>query len=137
MNTRVLTGLALTGVIILASCSQDQSPTTVAPREASFAKAATCSFSTANTDAKATFALSKDPVFALLDIMKSAYQAGGAAAATGPGYDVLGRLGVAADAGSTLMKGTPALANIFANDVRLCMGKSAIDFTNALGPAGS
>jgi hypothetical protein len=136
MNTRVLTGLALTGVIVLASCSQDQSPTTAAPSSASFARAATCSFSTANNDGKATFALSKDPVFALLDIMKTAYQAGGAAGATSAGFDVLARLGVAADAGSTLMKGTPALANTFANDVLLCMGGPVIDFTNALGPAG-
>jgi hypothetical protein len=137
MNTRVLTGLALTGVIVLASCSQDQSPTTAAPREASFAKAApTCSFSTANNDAKAYFALLKDPVYSLLDIMQSAYRAGGAAGATSAGFDVLARLGVAADAGSTLVKGTPALGNTFANDVLLCMGGPVIDFTNALGPAG-
>ena len=136
MNTRVLTGLALTGVIVLASCTQDQSPTTAAPREASFARAATCSFSTANFDARAYFALNKDPVFALLDIMKTAYTAGGAAGATSAGFDVLARLGVAADAGSTLVKGTPALGNTFANDVLLCMGGPVIDLTNALGPAG-
>jgi hypothetical protein len=136
MNTRVLTGLALTGVIVLASCSQDQSPTTAAPREPSFARAVTCSFSTANNDAKAYFALNKDPVFALLDVMSNAYKAGGAAGATSAGFDVLARLGVAADAGSTLVKGTPALGNTFANDVLLCMGGPVIDFTPALGPAG-
>jgi hypothetical protein len=136
MNTRVLTGLALTGVIVLASCSQDQSPTTAAPREASFARAATCSFSTANYDARAYFALNKDPVFDLLDIMQTAYRAGDAAGATSAGFDVLARLGVATDAGSTLVKGTPALGNTFANDVLLCMGGPVIDFTNALGPAG-
>ena len=139
MNTRVLTGLAFTGVIVLASCSQDQSPSTAAPTEASFARvtAPTCSFSTANNDARAYFALNKDPVFALLDIMQAAHRAGGAAGATSAGFDVLARLGIAADAGSTLAKGTPAQGNTFANDVLLCMGASApINFTSALGPAG-
>lgn len=139
MNTRVLTGLALTGVIVLASCSQDQSPTTVAPTGASFARAnaPTCSFSTANNDARAYFALNKDPVFALLDAMSAAYKTGGATGATSAGFDVLARLAFAADAGSTFVKGTPAQASTFANDVLLCMGNSSpIDFTNALGSTG-
>ena len=143
MNTRVIAGLALTGAAVLASCSQDRSPTVSLPTEATFARtpaAPTCSFSTANNDARAYFTSNKDAVFALLDAMSTAYRNGGASAATDEGFAVLARLGTATEAGVGTVKGTAAQGSTFANDVLLCMEVTGytnpINFSGALGPNG-
>src|SRR5690348_12204839 len=101
MKARFISSVAAAGVLALVvSCSQDETRSISAPTEASYGKgsAPTCSFSTANQDARAYFSDTRDPVFALIDAQQSAYR-GGAAAATSAGLDVLGRLGVARDLG--------------------------------------
>lgn len=138
MSNRILAGLTLTGVVILASCGQDITPTTSVPAAPSFARAPSCSFSTTNNDAKAYFASVKDPAFALIDAMNTAYKAGGAAAAVAPGFDVLARIGVAANNGASQVKGSPAQGNTLVNDLLICMDgyPTNINFTSALGPTG-
>ena len=140
MNTRVIAGLALMGAAVLASCSQDRSPAISLPTDPTFAKPPapppTCSFSTANNDARAYFTSNKDDVFALLDAMSTAYKNGGAAGATTAGFAVLARLGTATDLGDGVVKGTAGQGNTFANDVLLCMGAAPLDLTGALGPTG-
>jgi hypothetical protein len=138
MNTRVIAGLALTGAAVLASCSQDRSPAVSLPTEATFAKgsAPTCSFSTATNDAKAYFSLQKDPVYALLDAMQTAYRIGGPAGATSAGFAVLARYAEATNLGLVKPLATEA-GNKGVNDVLLCMGYTqTIDFSKALGPNG-
>jgi hypothetical protein len=141
MNARIISSVAAGGVLALVvSCSQDQSRGVPVPTEASYGKSTTptCSFSTANNDAKAYFLAQKDGVYALLDAMQEAYRIGGASAAATKlaGMNVLARLGTAAQNGTNQVKGTPTQGNTFANDVLLCMGVAAIDFTAALGPTG-
>jgi hypothetical protein len=72
--------------------------------------------------------------------MQHAYDAGGAAAATGPGFVLLTMLGDAADAGPSQAAGTPAQGSSFANAVLACMSvagyTSPIDFSADLGPQG-
>lgn len=138
MKARIISSVAAAGVLALVvSCSQDQTRSISAPTDASFAKAPTCSFSTATNDAKAYFLSSNDDVFALLDAMQTAYRASPTSAATKlAGMNVLARLGTAAQNGTNLVKGTAAQGNTFANDVLLCSGVSSIDFTEALGPTG-
>ena len=139
MKARIITSVAAAGVLALVvSCSQDQSTvTSVAPTGASYARAATCSFSTANNDAKAYFVDVKDPVFAAIDAFSTAYKADPTSGATKlAGMNVLARLGTAAQNGVILVKGTAAQGNTFANDVLLCMGVASIDFTASLGATG-
>ena len=65
MKTRLITGLATTAAVILAACSQDRSAAVSLPTQASLARvpaAPTCSFSTANQDARAYFSDTRDPV---------------------------------------------------------------------------
>src|SRR5687768_5410655 len=143
MKARVITSFAAAGVLALVvSCSQDQTSVAPLPTEASLAKggpgAPSCSFSTANNDAKAYFLDQRDPVYALLDAMQEAHRSGGASAAATKlaGMNVLARLGTAAQNGKNQVKGTASQGNTFANDVLLCMGVAAIDFTDELGPTG-
>lgn len=142
MKHRILAGLTLAGVAILASCSQDLTQSTAIPAAPSLARVVTptCSFSTANNDARSYFASNKDDVFTLLDAMSTAYRAGGAIGATSAGWAVLARLGAAADAGSAAVSGTPAQGSTFANDVLLCMSVATyaypLDLSGALGPNG-
>ena len=143
MKSRVITSFAAAGVLALVvSCSQEQTTMAPLPTEASLAKggpaAQTCSFSTANNDARDYFLDQKDAVFVLLDEMQAAYRTGGASAAATKlaGMKVLARLGTAAQNGKNQVKGTPAQGSLFANDVLRCMGESAIDFTDELGPTG-
>jgi hypothetical protein len=137
MKARITTSLAAAGVLALViSCGQDQTRGVPVPTEASYAKSTTCSFSTANNDAKLYFLAQKDPVYALLDAMQEAYRLGGAPGAFGAGMNVLARLGTAAQNGVNQVKGTPTQGNTFANDVLLCMGVAAINFTESLGPTG-
>lgn len=119
MNTRVITGLALTGVLVLASCMQDQG-TPLSPTNPSLAVApGSCSFSVINTDARTYFTSNKDVVFTLIDAMQTAYKAGGASGATAAGFDVLWRVGTAVS--TTAVNGTPAQGSTFVNDVFSCM----------------
>ena len=138
MKNRVLAGLTVAGVAILASCGQDLTQSTIVPSAPSFARAPSCSFSSMNNDAKAYFASSKDAVFGLIDVMSTAYRSGGAAGATSAGFDVLARIGVAANNGVSQVKGTPTQGNTLVNDVLLCMDglPTNINFTSALGSTG-
>jgi hypothetical protein len=137
MKSRIITSVAAAGVLALVvSCSQDQTRSISAPTDASYARAASCSFSTASSDAKAYFSRSKDAVFALLDAQQSAYR-GGPAAATSAGLDVLRRLGEATDSGLVKSTADSVLGSKFANDVLLCTDlTSGINFSSALGPKG-
>jgi len=140
MKTRLTAGLALTGAVILASCAQDQPSSRLLPTQASLSVApAACSFPAIYAAADSYFSQSNDPVYQLVITMEHAHISGGAAAATSPGFDVLARLGVAADLGSPV-KGTPAQGSTFANAVLACMSvatyPAVIDFAPALGPSG-
>jgi hypothetical protein len=140
MNLRVTLGLTLTGAVILASCAGDQPSGRLLPTQASLSVApAACSFPAAYAAADAYFGTTSDPVYQLVITMEHAYINGGAAGATDPGFDVLGRLGVAADLGSPV-KGTPAQGSAFANAILSCMSVSGylavIVFAPALGPSG-
>lgn len=137
MKNRVLAGLTVAGVAILASCGQDLSQPTAVPSAASYAKVVTptCSYSTAANDARTYFSSNKDTVFTLLSAMS---KLGSGIAANSAGWSVLGRL--AAAVGTTAVKGTPAQGNIFANDVLLCMTVGTytypLDLSGALGTNG-
>lgn len=149
MSTRVITSVAAVGMLVLASCMQDNAKAPLSPTEPLFAPGTvpTCSFSTINNDAKAYFTASsgpvKDEVFGLITTMQNAYKTGAtpaaaAVAATGPGFQVLGRLSRAV--GTTAVNGTAAQGNTFANDVLLCMSVAGYsyptNFTAALGNNG-
>jgi hypothetical protein len=139
MNARIISSVAAGGVLALVvSCSQDQSRGVPVPTEASYGKSTTptCSFSTANNDAKAYFSNSKDEVFTLLSAQQAAYKLG-AANATSAGLAVLGRLGVATDLGLVKATADSVLGSKFANDVLLCTDLSTgIDYSAALGNKG-
>jgi hypothetical protein len=118
MKNRILAGLTVAGVAILASCGQDLSQPTAVPSAASYAKVVTptCSYSTAASHARDYFSSNKDTVFTLLNAMS---KLGSGVAANSGGWSVLGRL---ADAvGTAAVKGTAAQGSTFANDVLLCM----------------
>jgi len=138
MKNRVLAGLTLAGVAILASCGQDLTQSTAVPAAPSFAKVTTpvCSYSTAANDARSYFSSNKDVVFDLLTTMSKST----GAATTTAGWAVLTRLAAAADAGSAAVKGTPAQGSTFANDVLLCMSVPTytypLDLSLALGANG-
>jgi hypothetical protein len=149
MNTRAIAGVALVGAVILVSCAKDQTSTpALLPTEASFARPVVvnyCSFSNISTAARNYFADRGDAVYGLIDAMNTAYKAGGTnTATTGAGFNVLGRLGEAADAGSSAVVGTPAQGSIFANAVLKCMSVAGytpgdvdfIDFAPSLGSTG-
>ena len=127
MKNRILAGLTLAGVAILASCGQDLTQSTAVPTAASFAKVVTpgCSYSTAAGDARSYFSSNKDTVLTLLTAMSKT----SGAAATSAGWGVLAQL--AAEVGTTAVKGTPAQGSTFANDVLLCM--SVPTYTNSAG----
>ena len=131
MKSRIITSVAAAGVLALVvSCSQDQTRSISAPTDASYARVPappSCSFTTANQDAKAYFSAVKDPVYGLLDAMSTAYKTS-AAAATGPGFSVLAQLAAATNAGQVKATATPALGSKFANDVLLCM--SVVGYVN-------
>lgn len=142
MYSRRLAGLSLSAALVLTACTPDQSSVTPLPTEASFSRSAStsCSFTATRSDAKAYFVSSHDPVFALIDAMQTAHKRGGNAGATNAGFAVLARIGAAADAGSTQVKGSPAKGSELANDVLSCMSVAgyhgAVDFAGALGATG-
>jgi hypothetical protein len=151
MSTRVITSVAVVGTLVLASCMQDNAKAPVSPTGPSMvvSTTASCSFSTMNNDAKAYFSAtsgpSKDQVFDLITTMQNAYKTGAtaalaAAAATGPGFQVLGRLGNAVGTTAVKSTATASQGSTFANDVLLCMSVTGytypVDFSAALGSTG-
>ena len=136
MKNRILAGLTVAGVAILASCGQDLTQSTAVPTAASFAKVVTptCSYSTAANDARSYFSSNKDTVFSLLNAMSKTT----GAATTSAGWAVLSRLADAA--GTAAVSGTPAQGSTFANDVLLCMSVATytypLDLSGALGANG-
>ncbi|MBW8769669.1 MAG: hypothetical protein JF589_07945 [Gemmatimonadetes bacterium] len=137
MKNRILAGLTVAGVAILASCGQDLTQSTAVPAAPSLTRVVTptCSYSTATNDARTYFSSNKDAVFTLLSTMS---KLGTGAAANGAGWSVLGRLADAA--GTAAVKGTAAQGSTFANDVLLCMAVSTytypLDLSGALGANG-
>jgi hypothetical protein len=146
MKTRAIVGVALTGVAILVSCTQDQPSAPVAPTQASFAKANpnACDFTVTRASAKEYFAVLKDPIYGLIDVMQAAHKAAGGGtagntAATDEGFAVIAQ--TASYLGdATKIKGTTAQGSAFVNDVFQCMtvaGYSpSVDFSKALGATG-
>jgi hypothetical protein len=145
MSTRIITSVALTGVLVLASCMQDTAKAPFSPTEPSLGKApASCPFNTIRGEGRGVFTDNKDAFFALLDTMQANYVASGGATAaqnaTPGGFKALGRLGIATDQG--LVTTNVALRDTLANDLLspLCMAvdgySSRIDFKPALGGTG-
>lgn len=146
MSTRIITSVALTGVLVLASCMQDTAKAPFSPTEPSLGKgnAPSCPFTTIRNDARGVFTDNKDPFFALLDTMQANYVAVGSVTAaqnaTPAGYKALGRLGIATDQG--LVTTDVALRSTVANELLspACMAvdgyTGTIDFTAALGSTG-
>jgi hypothetical protein len=137
MKNRILAGLTLAGVAILASCGQDLTQSTAVPTAATFARVVTptCSYSTATNDARSYFSSNKDTVLTLLSAMSKTT----GTATTTAGWAVLSRLANAV--GTAAVKGTPALGSTFANDVLLCMSVGTtytypLDLTAALSANG-
>jgi len=142
MNTRAILGVALTGAVVLVSCTQDQtSAPSLVPTEATLAKANpnTCDFTVTRASAKEYFALLKDPVYAKIDAMQEAYKAGGATNTTTTGFAVLAQTAANVKDASKI-KGTTDQGSTFVNDVFQCMtvaGYSpSVDFSAALGATG-
>lgn len=149
MNTRAIVGVALTGAVVLVSCTQDQPSSLSLPTEASLARGGPvsyCSPSNITSTARDYYADRNDEVFGLIDVMSAAYRAGGASGATSAGFDVLARLGTATDAGGSVLKSTAtaAKASAHANAVLKCMIVAGFvpadgqvkDFASALGASG-
>ena len=146
MNTRAIVGVALTGAVILVSCTQDQtSAPSLVPTEASFGKTSnTCDFVVMRASAKDYFALLKDPVYAKIDLMQEAYKTAGGGqagtqAATDEGFVVLAQTAANVKDASKI-KGTSAQGSTFVNDVFKCMSVAgyvpSTDFSKALGLNG-
>jgi hypothetical protein len=142
MNTRAILGVALTGAVVLVSCTQDNtSAPSLVPTEATLAKANpnTCDFTVTRASAKEYFALLKDPVYAKIDAMQDAYKAGGAANTTTTGFAVLAQTAANVKDASKI-KGTPDQGSTFVNDVFQCMTVAGYspssDFSAALGSTG-
>ena len=147
MNTRALVGVALTGAVVLVSCTQDQtSAPSLVPAEATFAKAprATCDFTVLRAAAKEYFADLKDPIYGDIDLMQDAHRAagGGAAgaqAATDEGFAVLARTAANVKNAATI-SGTPEEGNAYVHEVFKCMVAAGygptVVFTKSLGANG-
>jgi hypothetical protein len=137
MSTRVITSVAVAGVLVLASCMQDNSPSALAPTEASRLTApGTCvrtTFSVIENDAKAYFSSTTDPVFAKITAMGSAWKSGGTTGATAPGFAILRQVGIAI--GTTRVKGDATQGNKLVNDVFTCMSVSGYTYPMSFAPA--
>ena len=141
MNTRVIVGVALTGAVVLASCTQDQPSAPSLPTEATFAKAprATCDFTVMRAAAKEYFADLKDPVYGEIDLMQEAYRLGGRSAATDEGFAVLAQTATNVKNAASI-QGTPEEGNLYLHEVFKCMEvagyNSNVSFTLSLGDYG-
>jgi len=147
MSTRIITSVAVAGVLVLASCMQDNAPSSLAPTEASrLTVPGTCvqnTFTVITSDAKAYFSSTKDPVFAKIDAMSAAWKAGGSTgttAATTPGFAILRQIGIAVNTTRVKSTATPAQGDKLVNDVFTCMNVSGytypISFVGALSADG-
>ena len=150
MNTRAILGVALTGVVVLVSCTQDKaSAPSLVPTEASFAKAprATCDFTVMRAAAKDYFVDQRGSLYDAIDLMQTAHRnAGGGSAgnvaATDEGFAVLTLTAANVKDALAEIKGTAAQGNTFVHEVFKCMsvvgypGSPSVDFTAALGDKG-
>ena len=99
--------MALATTMLVAACAPDGPDRTPLPTSVSAALSpvpASCSFPTMKNAAKAWFRANNDIVYTQISTMQSAYRSG-AAAATGPGFDVLARVQQAVG-NATLVKGS-------------------------------
>ena len=146
MNTRALLGVALTGAVVLVSCTQDQSSGPSLPTEANFGKAprATCDFTVMRAAGKAYFADLKDPVYAKIDAMQEAYKVGGISNTTTTGFAVLAQTAASVKgvSGAGAISGEASDGNAFVHEVFKCMSvvgypsSPTVDFTASLGDEG-
>src|SRR5262245_45630173 len=98
MKARAITSVAAACALAMVACTQDLAKSPLTPTQASFSLTpSACSFPTIRANAAAYFANAADPVYALINAMDHA-GALGPAARTSAGFDVLARLGAAADA---------------------------------------
>ena len=148
MNTRAILGVALTGVVILVSCTQDNaSAPSLVPTDATFAKPvqATCDFTVMRAAAKEYFVEQRGPLYDAIDVMQVEHRnAGGGnagnVAATDEGFAVLTLTAANVKDAAAAIKGTPAQGNVFVHEVFKCMSvtgyKSTDSFTASLGEEG-
>ena len=147
MNTRAILGVALTGAVVLVSCTQDKaSAPSLVPTEASFAKPvkATCDFTVMRAAAKDYFVDQRGTLYDAIDVMQTAHRnAGGGnagnAAATDEGFAVL-TLTAANVKDAAEITGTTTQGNAFVHEVFKCMSVAgygpSVSFTNSLGATG-
>ena len=140
MHIRALTGLALSGALVLAGCVQDRASEPLLPTEVSLAASpAACSWSDMGKAAKAYFSSTKDPVYALLTAYQAAYRTANPATISAAAFDVLARIGVATDA-KLVKTAAEAQGSILANLVIACNEAPAawtsVDFSKALKADG-
>ena len=130
MSSRVITSVAVAGVLVLASCMQDNTPSALAPTAASLAVVpGTCAaqtFTLITSDAKAYFSSAKDPVFAKIDAMAAAWKSGGKTAATTPGFAVLRQVGIAV--GTTRVNGSATQGDKVVNGLFTCMSVNGYSY---------
>ena len=145
MNTRAILGVALTGVVILVSCTQDNaSAPSLVPTDATFAKPprATCDFTVMRAAAKTYFADLKDPVYAKIDAMQDAYRVGGVSNTTTTGFAVLAQTAASVKgvSGAGAISGEASDGNAFVHEVFKCMSVAGygptVSFTASLGDEG-
>jgi len=123
---RTIRHLALLSVAVVAvACASDRNTAPPEPVVAAATGAATTTltcdptFVRANADAQAFFASSSDPIFTLLQTMRTQYQSGGPRAATNTGFDALHRI---ADIRLTPRQGGTAVAgDALTKDLLVCM----------------
>ena len=123
---RTIRHLALLAVAAVAvACASDKNTAPPEPAVGAAIGAATTAptcdptFVRANADAQAFFASSSDPIFALLQTMRTQYQSGGPRAATNTGFDALHRI---ADIRLTSRQGGTAVAgDALTKDLLVCM----------------
>jgi hypothetical protein len=127
MSSRVITSVAVVGMLVLASCMQDTAKAPLLPTGPSFGKnTGTCNFTTLRSDAKLYVKNLKDPLYTYIDTHQDAFKAGGLnAATTAAGWDVVWYVGTIA---GTDAVGAAANGDKFLHDVFLC---TTVDASNA------
>ena len=122
MPHRSLSLFALAGALVIAACAKDQTDAPLAPTGISRAvvpAASTCNFTTMRADAKLLFA-NPGVVNEKITAMQKAYATGERVGATGPGFDVLARVGPALRTAGAII-GSPTVGDTFVKDVLGCM----------------
>src|SRR5215203_3506070 len=137
MSSRVITSVAVSGMLVLASCMQDTAKAPSIPTEPSFGKVASpCNFTTLRSDAKAYVKNLKDPLYTYIDAQQEAFKAGGVnAATTAAGWDVVWYVGTIA---GTAAVGAAENGDKLLHDVFLCttVDASTASFKEALSANG-